>query len=84
MTNLAVLVSAVWDDEAAVWVATSEDVPGLVAEHADFAKLRTMVLDLVPILLVENGMVPHPHDAIELPVHFSAQALTRGHARIAA
>ncbi len=84
MKNLAVLVSALWDEDAAVWVATSEDVPGLVAEHADFAKLRAMVLELVPILLVENDMVPDHDDAIELPVHFSAQALSRGHARIAA
>jgi len=25
-------VSAFWDDEAAVWVATSEDIPGLATE----------------------------------------------------
>ena len=82
--NFSILVTAVWDDEAAVWVATSEDVPGLVAQHADFGQLRTMVLELIPILLVANGLIPAHDGAFDVPVHFTAQALMRGQARIAA
>ncbi len=84
MINLSVLVRADWDDDAAVWVATSDDVPGLVAEHADFRRLQEMVLELVPILLVENDMVPAHDMAFDVPVHMTAQAVSRGHARIAA
>ena len=32
MTRDIIQVSAQWDSEARVWVAESEDVPGLVAE----------------------------------------------------
>ena len=41
------IVNAKWDDEAGVWVATSDDVPGLVTESKTFEallkKLRVMV-----------------------------------------
>ena len=30
----ALTVKAIWDHEVSVWVATSKDVPGLVAEAA--------------------------------------------------
>jgi predicted RNase H-like HicB family nuclease len=48
-------VSAVWDDEADVWVACSDDVPGLITEADTFTELRTKLLDLIPELLAENG-----------------------------
>ncbi len=40
MVNLAVMVEAEWDGDAGVWVASSDDVPGLVAEHSDFRTLQ--------------------------------------------
>ena len=46
-------VHAMWDDEARVWVATSDDVPGLATEaqttEALIEKLRTLVPELVTI-----------------------------------
>jgi hypothetical protein len=46
-----VAVDAVWDPEASVWVATSSDLRGLVAEadtiEALRAKLPGMILDLL-------------------------------------
>ena len=48
-------VHADWDAEAGVWVATSNDVPGLATEadtvEALVAKLETMI----PELLTANG-----------------------------
>jgi predicted RNase H-like HicB family nuclease len=32
MEQRAYVVTAIWDDEAKVWVAESDDVPGLVTE----------------------------------------------------
>ena len=44
-----------WDDEAAVWVATSPDVPGLVLESGSFDALLERVRYAVPELLELNG-----------------------------
>ena len=43
-----------WDDEADVWVATSEDVPGLVLEHSSFDALVERVRRASPELLQLN------------------------------
>ena len=80
---LSVQVAAEFDDEAGVWVATSKDVPGLVAEHAELAKLEDMVVELVPILLSENGLIPEGQSLpLEVPVHFFANAANRRNAVI--
>jgi predicted RNase H-like HicB family nuclease len=48
-------IRAQWDSEAGVWVAESEDVPGLVAE-ADSPNLLVQKLrTLIPELLELNG-----------------------------
>ena len=49
------LVKAVWDEEAAVWVATSDDVPGLVTEADSFDRLMQKLKVLIPEMLDENG-----------------------------
>lgn len=48
-------VEADWDAEAGVWVAASDDVPGLVAEAATLEGLRDDIRALVPKLLALNG-----------------------------
>jgi hypothetical protein len=57
---VSVQVVAEWVPTALVWVATSDDVPGLVAEHSDFAKLQEMVTEIIPVLLIENKLLPPP------------------------
>jgi hypothetical protein len=52
------VVKASWDAEAAVWIATSEDVPGLCCEAEGFDALVDIVLGLVPELLAANGVEP--------------------------
>ncbi len=51
MQRSMIVVRALWDAEAEVWVATSEDLPGLVTEadtpQALMAKLHTMIPDLL-------------------------------------
>ena len=51
----ALLVKAVWDEEASVWVATSDDVPGLVTEAASFDRLMQKLKVLITEMLDENG-----------------------------
>ena len=49
----SLLVRATWDDEARVWVAESDDVPGLVTEASTtkqlLAKLRVLVSELLEL-----------------------------------
>ena len=45
-----------WDNEAAVWIATSDDVPGLVLESGSFDALLERVKLAVPELLKLNGV----------------------------
>jgi predicted RNase H-like HicB family nuclease len=59
-------VQAWWDPEASVWVAESEDVPGLVTEAETLDALHSKLLVLVPELLEANEVVLPPNDG-ELP-----------------
>ena len=45
-----------WDEEAAEWIATSDDVPGLVLESGSFDALVERVKLAVPELLKLNGV----------------------------
>ena len=54
----ALLVCAEWDEEAAVWVATWDDVPGLVTEAETLEALNTKLRSMVPELLDANGCMP--------------------------
>lgn len=47
-------VRFLWDTDAVVWVATSDDVPGLVFEDASFDALTARVRDAIPELLTLN------------------------------
>lgn len=40
-----------WDDEANVWIATSDDIPGLVLESGSFDALLERTRFAVPELL---------------------------------
>ena len=53
--NRPLVVRAVWDDEAKVWVATSDDVPGLVTEAETTEQLIEKLKVMIPELLEENG-----------------------------
>ncbi len=63
-------VKAIWDDEVSVWVATSEDVPGLVTEAATAEELESKLLVLVPELLELNGGGCTVRD---VPIHLHAE-----------
>ena len=48
-------INIIWDNEAAVYVATSEDVPGLVLESGSLDALIERVKTAVPELLELNN-----------------------------
>lgn len=58
MTQITYQVEAFWDAAAEVWVATSEDVPGLVTESSTIEVLTEKLRVMIPELLVLNNIVP--------------------------
>jgi predicted RNase H-like HicB family nuclease len=65
-----------WDDEAQVWVAESDDVPGLVAEAESIPALLAKLKVMVPEMLEENGLLDERYGEIpfELVASVSAAA----------
>lgn len=61
-------VRAFWDAEASVWVAKSDDVPGLVTEADDLEALLNKLRVLIPELLEANGVRP-PDGCTRLDYH---------------
>ncbi len=57
MESVVYQVSAFWDEAAAVWVATSEDVPGLATEADTMEALSQKLPDIVPDLLLSNHVI---------------------------
>ncbi|MCK7477227.1 MAG: DUF1902 domain-containing protein [Candidatus Moduliflexus flocculans] len=49
-------IVAEWDVEAGVWVATSDDIPGLVTEAETMEVLLARLRIMIPELLALNGM----------------------------
>jgi len=56
MTSKPFFIRAEWDEEARVWVATSDDVPGLATEEATMEDLIRKLRIVVPELLEANGI----------------------------
>lgn len=50
-------VHALWDHEAQVWVAESEDVPGLATEADTLENLTDKLKQMIPELLLANQVV---------------------------
>lgn len=68
--NKPYFVRAEWDANASVWVATSDDVPGLVTEARTVEGLDAKLKTLVPELLEANGCMPaYGLIAVELLAH---------------
>jgi hypothetical protein len=49
------VIQAQWDDQAKVWVATSDDVPGLATEAPTLELMTEKLQVMVPELLELNG-----------------------------
>lgn len=60
------VVNLTWDPEASVWIAASDDIPGLVLESGSFDALLERVRFAAPELLEMNST--------EIPAVLSFQA----------
>ena len=60
MSRYRVIVE--WDEDAKVWVASSDDVPGLATGADAFEDLIEKLMVVIPELLFENGLLPRSPD----------------------
>jgi len=67
---IEVAITLLWDEEAAVWIAESQDVPGLILESGSFDALVERVKNAVPDLLELNGL-----ERPQVKLHFKAERL---------
>jgi predicted RNase H-like HicB family nuclease len=74
MQQNVVEVRAFFDDDAKVWVAESDDVPGLVTEADTVSALVEKLKVLIPELLDENGYADG--DTITFKVRSEIEAVT--------
>ncbi len=74
--NHTINVRADWDEEAHVWVATTDDVDGLAVEAETFEALKEEVFSALRDLVELNGFNKSA-GMPEIPVHFMAEQLAR-------
>ncbi len=55
MKGKPLFIRAEWDEEAMVWVATSDDVPGLATEAVTMEALIEKLKVMIPELLTANN-----------------------------
>jgi len=75
MQRAEIRVTATWDDVAGVWVATSVDLPGLVAEAATEEALIEQLQEMIPDLIAtsESLGLETPDFPPEVPLIVSTQ-----------
>ncbi len=74
-------VKAEWDEKAGVWFVSGSDVPGLNAEAGSPEKLLDVLADLIPSLLVANGVIDGDDDALpNVPYSLMLDSLHAGRA----
>lgn len=71
-----ILVRAKWDEDARVWVATSDDVPGLVTEAENQEVLLEKLKVMIPELLDLNQSVLD-NDLPEVPLVVMSEQLAK-------
>jgi len=69
-TMIEVAITLFWDEEASVWIAESQDLPGLILESGSFDALVERVKTAIPDLL-ELDKVERP----QVKIHFKAERL---------
>ena len=66
MMSKPLFIRTEWDDEACVWVATSDDVPGLATESDTIEALITKLKVMIPELLECNKIWSEPDIPFEI------------------
>jgi len=65
-TKKPIFIRAEWDEEANMWVATSDDIPGLVTEAETIENLVEKLKIIIPELLEANGITYEKELSLEI------------------
>lgn len=74
MKHVSIVVRADWDEEAAVWIASSNDIEGLAVEADTLEALEQKVVAAITDLVELNGF---SSNLPEIPIHIMAEQLVR-------
>ncbi|ACI53886.1 putative RNase H-like HicB family nuclease [Rhizobium leguminosarum] len=74
MKHASIIVRADWDEEAGVWVASSNDIEGLAIEADTLEALEPKVVAAITDLFELNGFTS---SLPEIPIHIMAEQLVR-------
>ena len=77
MAQITFKVEAFWDSDAEVWVATSDDVPGLVTEASTIEVLTQKLREIIPDLIILNKIVPFDVGSITFELTSDRQKLIK-------
>lgn len=75
MRHATIVVKAEWDEEASVWVATSNDIAGLAVEANTFEELNKKIPDVLCDLIELNGI--EGDGMPDIPYHIMASQIGR-------
>jgi predicted RNase H-like HicB family nuclease len=71
------VIEATWDNDSKVWVAESEDVPGLITEADSRTHLIDKLAVLIPELLELNQRPVDPDKQFDVTLRFHREAEQR-------
>jgi len=71
------VIEVTWDNQAEVWVAESEDVPGLITEAVSRTHLIDKLAVLIPELLELNQRPVDPDKPLDVTLRFHREAEQR-------
>lgn len=71
------LITATWDDDAKMWVADSDDIPGIAAEAPNEQELLKKLLHLVPEMAELNNVPLDRSKPQEILVRYLREAKLR-------
>jgi len=74
---MSITVSAIWDPDAEVWVATSDDVPGLATEAPTMEALRAKIEAMIPELLELNRGLDEHDRVVPLTMKYEEHCMLR-------
>jgi predicted RNase H-like HicB family nuclease len=70
MPNRTYAIRATWDNEAKVWVADSDDIPGIAAEAEDREALLAKLSALIPEMIELNDFQVDQTQPLEIVIHY--------------
>jgi predicted RNase H-like HicB family nuclease len=73
MKNRTYVVQATWDNEAKMWVAESDDIPGVAAEAEDQETLRSKLASLIPEMIELNNVPVDRTQPLDVVIRYSRE-----------